>query len=86
MKHYGATPHISLCKYEAGWPPEANKFGQPGYARFEQQHERKARAVRTGWVEPNTYMTVSAFPNMGCVMDYFNDGTGLSICISSVFI
>ena len=77
MKNFGATPHISLCKYEAGWPPEPNKFGQPGYARYSQQHERKARAVRTGWIEPNSYIAVSAFPNMKAVVDYYNDGTFL---------
>lgn len=74
MKQHGGTPNISLCKYQAGWPQDPNKFGQPGYARLPQQHERMARAIRTGWVDPNTFITVSAFPNMTTVVDYHDDG------------
>lgn len=73
MKQYGATPYISVCKYKAGWPQEPNKFGQPGYARYPQQNERMARSIKTGWIDPETYISVSAFPDMQSVEDYYRD-------------
>ena len=74
MKHYGAHPNISICKYQAGWPPEANKFGQASYDRREQQHERMARSIKQSWVSDGSFISVSTFPSMEAVEAYHRDG------------
>ena len=60
-------------RYKSGWPQEPNKYGQPGYARNEVPHERVGRAIRTGWVLPETLITVSTFPTSDSVVRFYRD-------------
>lgn len=61
-------------QFKAGWGNEPNKFGQPEYTHINAKKERVARAIHHGWLTPNTFITVSTFPSMGSVFDFYGSG------------
>ncbi|XP_060595839.1 uncharacterized protein LOC132749922 isoform X3 [Ruditapes philippinarum] len=76
VRAYGGNPYVSLCRYRAGEPVDLNKFGSPGYARFEipeRDKERVGRSWKNSWIKPDTFITVSTFPDSDRVRSFYND-------------
>ncbi|XP_052232138.1 uncharacterized protein LOC127845326 isoform X2 [Dreissena polymorpha] len=73
IKQYGGNPNIVVCRYKPGWDPDLNKFGTPGYARFEVHHQRVGRSIKNGWLLPDNFVTVSTFPSERALIDFYRD-------------
>ncbi|XP_052815772.1 uncharacterized protein LOC128242593 isoform X2 [Mya arenaria] len=73
MQEYGGNPYIAVCQYEAGWGPDLNKFGSPGYARYEVEQRRVGRPIKNAWLNPRTIIAVSSFPDMEALDAFYND-------------